>query len=145
MIAWRIDWYPILHQRSKIFFFLTIVFRFPSSFQLSSGYLWKKLRYCLAKGSIKKLSLLVKNRNKKIVVFYFSCFFFFTILAKRTLSVFDVILGTDLLNKSNAGDVTWSWIPRDFIQVQKEEGKFVVVCPRPPWHQIRRFHVVVVQ
>ena len=24
------------------------------------------------------------------------------------------------------------WILMDFIQVQKDEGKFVVVCPRPP-------------
>ena len=38
----------------------------------------------------------------------------------------------DPLNMSNAGDVTWSWILKDFIDVQKEEGKFVVVCPRPP-------------
>ena len=36
------------------------------------------------------------------------------------------------LNMSNAGDFSWSWILKDFIQVQKEEGKFVVVCPRPP-------------
>ena len=36
------------------------------------------------------------------------------------------------LNMSNAGDVSWNWILRDFIQVKKEEGKFVVVCPRPP-------------
>ena len=33
---------------------------------------------------------------------------------------------------SNTGDFSWSWILKDFIQVQKEEGKFVVVCPRPP-------------
>ena len=38
----------------------------------------------------------------------------------------------DPLNTSNAGDFSWSWILKDFIQVQKEEGKFVVVCPRPP-------------
>ena len=36
------------------------------------------------------------------------------------------------LNMSNAGDFSWSWILKDFIQVQKEEGKFVVLCPRPP-------------
>ena len=36
------------------------------------------------------------------------------------------------LNTSNAGDFSWSWILKDFIQVQKEEGKFVVACPRPP-------------
>ena len=36
------------------------------------------------------------------------------------------------LNTSNAGNFSWSWILKDFIQVQKEEGKFVVVCPRPP-------------
>ena len=38
----------------------------------------------------------------------------------------------DPLNMSNAGDFSWSWILKDFIQVQKEEGKFDVVCPRPP-------------
>ena len=34
------------------------------------------------------------------------------------------------LNMSNAVDFSWSWILKDFIQVQKEEGKVVVVCPR---------------
>ena len=34
------------------------------------------------------------------------------------------------LNMSNAGDFSWSSILKNFIQVQKEEGKFVVVCPR---------------
>ena len=38
----------------------------------------------------------------------------------------------DPFNTSYAGDFSWSWILKDFIQVQKEEGKFVVVCPRPP-------------
>ena len=38
----------------------------------------------------------------------------------------------DPLNVSNAGDFSWSWILKDFIQVQKEEAKFVVACPRPP-------------
>ena len=38
----------------------------------------------------------------------------------------------DPLDMSNAGDFSWSWILKDFIQVQKEEGEFVVVCPRPP-------------
>ena len=33
----------------------------------------------------------------------------------------------DPLNMSNAGDSSWSWI----LKVQKEQGKFVVVCPRP--------------
>ena len=37
----------------------------------------------------------------------------------------------DLLNMSNAGDFSWSWF-KDFTQVQKEEGKFVVVRLRPP-------------
>ena len=35
-------------------------------------------------------------------------------------------------NVSNAGDFPWSLIHKDFIQVQKEEGKFVVICPCPP-------------
>ena len=38
----------------------------------------------------------------------------------------------DPLIMSNAGDISWSWILKDFIQVQKEKGEFVVVCPRPP-------------
>ena len=38
----------------------------------------------------------------------------------------------DPLNMSNAGDFSWSSILKDFIQAQKDEGKFVVVCPRPP-------------
>ena len=38
----------------------------------------------------------------------------------------------DPLNMSNAGDFSWSWILKDFIQAQKDEGKFVEVCPRPP-------------
>ena len=38
----------------------------------------------------------------------------------------------DPLNMSNAGDFSWSWIRQDFIQVQTEQGKFVVVCSRPP-------------
>ena len=37
----------------------------------------------------------------------------------------------DPLNMSNAGDFSWSWILNDFIQAEKEEEKFVVVCPRP--------------
>ena len=38
----------------------------------------------------------------------------------------------DRLNMSNAGDFSWGWILKNFIHVQKEEGKFVFVCPRPP-------------
>ena len=38
----------------------------------------------------------------------------------------------DPLNMSNVGDVSWSCILKDFIQVQKQEGKFVVICPCPP-------------
>ena len=38
----------------------------------------------------------------------------------------------DPLNISQAGDFSWRWILMDFIQVQKDEGKFVVVWPRPP-------------
>ena len=38
----------------------------------------------------------------------------------------------DPLNMSNVGDFSWSLILKDFIEVQKEEGKFVVVSPRPP-------------
>ena len=38
----------------------------------------------------------------------------------------------DAFNLSNEGDYSWSLILKDFIQVQKERGKFVVVCSRPP-------------
>ena len=38
----------------------------------------------------------------------------------------------DPLDMSNVGDFSWCWIIKDFIQAQKVEGKFVVVCPRPP-------------
>ena len=38
----------------------------------------------------------------------------------------------DPLSMPNAGDFPWSWILKDFIQAQKDEGKFVVVCPSPP-------------
>ena len=37
----------------------------------------------------------------------------------------------DPLNMSNAGDFSWSWILKDFIQVKKDEGNFVVVCNPP--------------
>ena len=52
----------------------------------------------------------------------------------------------DPLKMSSADDFSWSWILKDFIQVQKGEGKFVVVFPRQSSikRQIRRFHVVVV-
>ena len=38
----------------------------------------------------------------------------------------------DSMNMSNTDDFSWSWIPKGFSQVKKEEGKFVVACPRPP-------------
>ena len=38
----------------------------------------------------------------------------------------------EALNSSNVGDYSWKWIVNGFIFVQIEEGKFVVVCPRPP-------------
>ena len=34
----------------------------------------------------------------------------------------------ELLSLSNVGDFAWTWILKDFIQVQKEKGEFVVVC-----------------
>ena len=34
----------------------------------------------------------------------------------------------NLKNLSNVDDVSWSCILKDFIQVQKEKGEFVVVC-----------------
>ena len=35
-------------------------------------------------------------------------------------------------NMSNAGDFSWNQILKDFIQIQNEERKFVIVCPCPP-------------
>ena len=51
---------------------------------------------------------------------------------KKWISVLSKLIYLDPLNMSNAGDFSWSSISKDFIEVQKEEGKFVVVCPRPP-------------
>ena len=49
------------------------------------------------------------------------------------------------LNSSNVGDFSWSWILKGFIHVEIEKGKFVVVCPRPPYNVALGAHVVVVQ
>ena len=38
----------------------------------------------------------------------------------------------DPLNMSNVGDFSWTLILKDLTHDQNEEGKFVVVCPRPP-------------
>ena len=38
----------------------------------------------------------------------------------------------DSLNSSSVGDFSRSLILKNFIQVQKEKGKFVVICSRPP-------------
>ena len=38
----------------------------------------------------------------------------------------------DPFNMSNADDFSWSSVLKDFIQAQKDEGKFVVICPCPP-------------
>ena len=45
----------------------------------------------------------------------------------------------DPLNISQAGDFSWRWILMDFIQVQKDEGKFVVArLGRFTFHVSRR-------
>ena len=49
----------------------------------------------------------------------------------------------DRLNMSNAGDFSLSWILKDFIQFQKEEGSRMSTSSIK--RQIRRFYVVVVQ
>ena len=55
-----------------------------------------------------------------------------TLLKKMNLGSFKLNrVYFDPLNMSSAGDFSWSWISKDFIQVQKEEGEFVVVRPRP--------------
>ena len=38
------------------------------------------------------------------------------------------------LYSSDVGDFSWSRILNGFIHVQIEKGKFVVVCPRPPYN-----------
>ena len=38
----------------------------------------------------------------------------------------------EALNSSNVGDFSWSWVLKGFIHVQREKGKFVVLCPPPP-------------
>ena len=38
------------------------------------------------------------------------------------------------LYSSDVGDFSWSRILKGFIHVQIEKGKFVVVCPRPPYN-----------
>ena len=38
------------------------------------------------------------------------------------------------LNSSNVGDFPLSWILKAFIHVEIEKGKFVIVCPRPPYN-----------
>ena len=49
-----------------------------------------------------------------------------------------------LLNMSNSGDFSWSWILKGFIQVQKEEGKIRRrMSTSSIKRQIRRSHVVV--
>ena len=46
----------------------------------------------------------------------------------------------------NLGNVFWSWILRDCIDVQEKKKKVVVFCSRVPnYVEIRYFHVVVVQ
>ena len=32
----------------------------------------------------------------------------------------------------NVGELSWSWIPKDHIQVQKEKYNFAVACLRTP-------------
>ena len=38
------------------------------------------------------------------------------------------------LYSADVGDFSWSRILKGFIHVQIEKGKFVVVCPRPPYN-----------
>ena len=57
------------------------------------------------------------------------------ITKKRNLRPFKLYrVYLDPLNSSNVGDFSWSWILKGFIHVEIEKGKFVVVCPRPPYN-----------
>ena len=47
----------------------------------------------------------------------------------RSFKLYRVYL--DSLSLSNGGDFSWSWILKEFIQVHKEKGKFLVLCSRP--------------
>ena len=35
---------------------------------------------------------------------------------------------------SNVGEPSWSWIPKNRTQFQKEKENFVVACLRPPYN-----------
>ena len=50
------------------------------------------------------------------------------------------------LTLSNARELSWSWIPKSLIQVKTEERKFCrCLFTRSIKHEIKHFHVVVVQ
>ena len=46
---------------------------------------------------------------------------------------------------SNAGNFSWSWILKDFIQLLKDKGSRRRMSTSSIQRQIRMFHVVVVQ
>ena len=48
------------------------------------------------------------------------------------LSKFIASIWTPLVYLSTVGHFSWSGILKDFIYVQKEKGRFFVVCSRPP-------------
>ena len=50
----------------------------------------------------------------------------------RPVKLYRVYL--ELLNSSNVGDFSQGWILKVFIHFEIEKGKFVVVCPRPPYY-----------
>ena len=49
------------------------------------------------------------------------------------------------LTLSNVGEPSWSWIPRDHVQVQKEKLFTFTLFTFSVKREIRHFHVVVVQ
>ena len=54
---------------------------------------------------------------------------------------------SNLNTLSNKGELSWSWIPKNYSQVQKAKENFVMACLHPPLNAKLgiNFHVVVVQ
>ena len=59
---------------------------------------------------------------------------FINLVARERLNcvLSNLIVYLHPLNMSDAGAFFWGWILKDFNQVQKEKGEFVIVGPRAP-------------
>ena len=54
---------------------------------------------------------------------------------------------SNLNTLSNKGELSWSWIPKNYSQVQKTKENFVMACLHPPLNVKLgiNFHVIIVQ